>query len=91
MASEWPSSSKAARAAGQLLAQRAAQRVELALAGPDQVLVTTRQDLDRLRQLAVGHDRPVAVAIGSDQVGEGPGVTAIGLGAARRVPLAVAG
>ena len=73
-----------------VLAQRVAQRVELALARPDEVLVDLREDLDGAEQLAVGSHRPMVLAVGAHEVGEHPGIAAVGLGPARRVPLPIA-
>src|SRR2546430_900742 len=50
------------------LAQRVAELVDLALAGPDQILVRAGQDLDRSGKLRVAGDGPVVVAGGG-----GPG------------------
>jgi hypothetical protein len=76
---------------GQLSAQRgqrarvelpkcAAQRVDVPLPRPDQALVGTGQDLDRLRQRAVAGNLAMVVPVGADQVGQHLGVAAVGLG-----------
>jgi hypothetical protein len=72
------------------LAQRAAQRVDVPLPAPDQALVRSGQDLDRLGQRAVAGDRPVVVAVGADQLGQHLGVPAVRLGPRAAMPAAVA-
>lgn len=62
------------------LAQGAAQRVDVPLPRPDQVLVGAGQDLDRLGERAVAGDLAVVVAIGADQIGQHLGVASVGLG-----------
>ena len=73
-----------------VLTQRAAQLVELTLAGPHQVLMRPGGDLDRLGQVAVTGHTPVVVPVGASQVGEHLGVAAVGLRARQRMTVAVA-
>jgi len=72
------------------LPQRRAELIELALPGPDQTLVGSGQDLDRLGQIAITSYGPVDVAIGPGQLGQDPGVTGVGLRPRGRVPLPIA-
>jgi hypothetical protein len=59
--------------------------------GPDQVLVSSGQDLDRLGLRAVASYRAVIVAVGADQIGEQLGVSWVGFCAGDVVAVAVAG
>jgi hypothetical protein len=72
------------------LPQRRAQLVRMPGPGPDQVLVGAGGDLDRRQQFAVGRDGAVVVPIGTDQIGQHLGVTAVGLAARCGVAVAVA-
>ena len=67
-----------------VLAQRAAQRVGVPGACPDQVLMCPGEHLDRLRVGAVAGDRAMVVPVGADQIGQQFGVAGIGFGARRR-------
>ena len=62
------------------LPEDGAQGVHLALAGPDQVLMTSGEDLYRLGQFAVSGDQPVILPVGANQLGEHLGVARVGLG-----------
>ena len=72
-----------------ILAQRAAQPIGVLGARPDQVLMRSGENFDRLRIGAVGGDRAVVVPIGAYQVGQQFGVGGIGFGARDVVTVAV--
>ena len=55
---------------GVVLAQRTAQSVRVAGSGPDQILMSPRQDLDRLDSRTVPGDLAVVVAVGAYQVSQ---------------------
>jgi hypothetical protein len=74
-----------------VLAQGRAQRIGMAGTGPDQVLMSSGQDLDRLGLSTVARQRAVIVPIGADQIGEQLGVTGIGFRARDLMAVAVAG
>ena len=74
-----------------VLPQRATQGVGVPGAGPDQVLVPTSKDLDRLDLEAVTSQTAVVVPVGADQVSQYFGVTDIGFRSRNLVALAVAG
>jgi len=73
-----------------VLTQRAAQLVELTLAGPHQVLMRPGGDLDRPARSLSPATPPVVVPVGASQVGEHLGVAAVGLRARQRMTVAVA-
>ena len=79
------------RCAREVLPERVAQPVGLAVAVPDELLVGAGEDAHRARFVAVACDRPVVVAVGAHEVGEQLGVAGAGLGAADVVAVAVAG
>jgi hypothetical protein len=61
------------------LAQGGPKLIAELLTGPDQALVGARQDLDRFGQLGVLAELPVIVPVGSHQVRQHHGVSAIRL------------
>ena len=75
---------------GVVVLQRVAQRVHLALAGPDRGLVGPSEHLDALGELGVACDRAVVVPVGAHEVGEHLGVAGIGLGPRDRVAVPIA-
>ena len=80
-----------ARLLGSTRAGQSAQRIGMPGTGPDQVLVSSGQDLDRLGLCAVARQRAVIVPVGADQIGEQLGVTGIGFRAGDLMAVAVAG
>jgi hypothetical protein len=60
------------------LAQHRAQLVGLPLPGPDQVLVTARENLHRLGQLRIPRDLAVMRPIQPDDLGQHMGITPVG-------------
>jgi hypothetical protein len=62
------------------LPQRAAQRIHVPLAGPDQALMSPGQHLDRLGQRAVAGDLAVVMPVGPDQISQHLGIAPVGLG-----------
>ena len=74
-----------------VLAQRAAQRVGVAGACPDQALMGPGEHLDRLRVETVAGDRAMVVPIGADQIGQQFGIGGIGFGPRDVVAVAIAG
>ena len=73
-----------------VLAQRVAERVGLTVPGPDQVLMATGQDLDRVDVGTVTSDRPVIVPVGADQIRKDFRVARVGLRSRNIVTLAIA-
>ena len=74
-----------------VLAQGRAQRICMPGTGPDQVLVSSGQDLDRLGLCAVARQRAVIVPVSADQIGEQLGIAGIGFRAGDLMAVAVAG
>jgi hypothetical protein len=75
---------------GEEVAQRGTQPHQVPLAFPDQGLMGTSDELDRLDLRAVAGDDPQLVGVGAHHVGQHVGVTGVALGPGHGVPLPVA-
>jgi hypothetical protein len=73
-----------------VLGQRRAQRIAVLVAGPDQILMRTGQNLERLGTIGVTSDSAMVVSIGAHQVRQQFGAPASPSGnrrEANRVPM----
>ena len=79
-----------AQGSGVELTQCVAKLVDLALSSPDQTLMSSGKDLDRLGEVGVSGQRPVLVSVGADEVGQDSSITGVGFRTLGRMAVSIA-
>src|SRR5712692_2758751 len=79
-----------AQGSGVKLTQRVAKLVDLALSSPDQTLMSSGKDLDRLGEVGISGQRPISVTVGADEVRQDPSIAGVGLRTRGRMAVSIA-